>query len=362
VVAREQVVRVAVLGTGFWARHAHLPALRSLPGVEVVAAIGRTLDRARAFAAAEGIPAAYASVEEALASRDRPEVLIVAGPDSTHPDATNAALAAGVAVFCEKPLANRGDLAREMAALARRTGVPATVGYSFRYSPAIQALRGDLQSGYLGDPWLLELFEYNSQFHPALGKPMNWKGDPDIAAAGALFEYGSHVVDIAAWLAGPIRAVSTCMTRVLPGARLDDIATLQMRLAGPAVGVLVAGWVLSGSVPGIRIRVHGSRGLGEVEMSQTLPAGQAYRRYGLDGAVREEPALEPLGDEVSGCARRHLGDFFRVVRGQQPSHRDTLPSLDEGARVQEVLDCALSATQCWVNVLHRAELQDAERR
>ena len=346
------IVKVAILGTGFWASYAHLPALRSLPGVSVVACVGRTPERARSFADAEGITGAYGSVEDLLGSRDRPDLLVVAGPDTTHPDATVEALEAGVAVFCEKPLANEAEVAHRMAAVARRTGVPATVGYSFRYSPAVQALRQDVQSGALGEPWLLELFEYNAQFHPANGKAMNWKGDPAFAAAGALYEYGSHVVDIAGWLAGPIRRVSTSLTRVLPGARLDDIATLQMRLAGPAIGVLVSGWVLSGTIPGIRVRVHGSEGLGEAELNKNLPGEQAYRRYGLNGMVTEEVALEPLGDAGSAYARGHFADFLAAIRGEPPLYPSTLPSLVDGARVQDVLQTALTATERWADVVY----------
>lgn len=343
-------IRAAVLGTGFWAQAAHVPALRGISDLKLVACVGRTAESAERFAASEGIPNAFDSLDRLLESAECPDLLVVAGPDDIHPAATTAALRAGVAVFCEKPLANTAAVAEELASLAELTGVPATVGYSFRYGPAVQALKRDVASGRLGQPWLLELFEYNAQFHPRLGKPMNWKGDPAHAAAGALYEYGSHVVDLAGWVAGPVQEVSTSLTRVLPGARLDDIATIQMRLAGPAIGVLVCGWVLSGSIPGIRVRLHGSEGLGEVEMSQTLHGHQVYRRYELDGSVREEVELEPLGDPRSAYALRHLTDFVAKVRGDRPTHEGTLPTLADGARVQRVLEAALGATKRWVAV------------
>jgi predicted dehydrogenase len=343
-------VKVAILGTGFWAEYAHLPALRALPAVEVTSCVGRTVERARAFAIAEGIPRVHESLDALLASEDRPDMLLVAAPDAIHPEATTKALQAGVPVFCEKPLANEAVVAHELAALADQKGTPATVGYSFRYGPAVQALRNDVRSGGLGTPWLLELFEYNAQFHPARGKPMNWKGDPALAAAGALYEYGSHVVDLAGWVAGPIEAVSTSLARVLPGARLDDIATLQMRLASPAIGVLVASWVLSGTIPGIKIRVHGSEGLGEVELNANLPGEQAYRRYELDGSLGEDVALEPLGPSGPAYARRHLADFIARIEGREPLYDSTLPTLRDGARVQDVLESALKATERWVTI------------
>jgi predicted dehydrogenase len=342
--------RVAVMGTGFWARCAHVPALRELPDVVLDVAIGRTAEGARAFAASEGFRRWSTSLGDVLDSDEPPDLLMVAGPDDIHAAATTAALQAGVPVFCEKPLANTAAAGRELADLAERTRVPATVGFSFRYSPAIQALRADVASGHLGRTWLLELFEYNAQFHPRNGKPMNWKGDPAHAGAGALFEYGSHVVDLAGWLAGPVVAVSTCLTRVLPGARLDDVATLQLRLAPPAIGVLVSGWVLSGSIPGIRIRLHGSEGLGEVELSETVPGGQAYRRIALDGSIAEEVALESLENRTSAYAVRHLRDFIAGVQGNAIRYKATMPTLADGARVQLVLEAALAATSQWVEV------------
>jgi predicted dehydrogenase len=343
-------LQVAVLGTGYWARYAHVPALRSLPGVELNACIGRTPESAARFAAEEGFVRAFASVDELLASGRRPDLIVVAGPDDIHAAATEAALRASIPVFCEKPLANEAATAAELARIATETGTPATVGYSFRYSPAVQALRGDLSSERLGIPWLLELFEYNSQFHPKSGKPMNWKGDPAHARAGALYEYGSHVVDIASWLAGPVHAVSTNLTSVLSGARLDDIATLQLRFARPAIGVLVSGWVLTGSIPGIRIRVHGSEGLGEAELSETIRGEQVYRRYSLDGAITKHLPLEALGEARSAYARRHLADFIAVVRGEKTRYPGTLPSLGDGAYVQRVLEAALEATASWVQI------------
>lgn len=343
-------MKVAVLGTGFWARYAHVPALRALPGVEVTACVGRTVERAKEFAQAQGIPRVHESLDALLASEDRPDMLLVAAPDSVHPEATTKALEAGMPVFCEKPLANEALVAHQLAALAEQTGTAATVGYSFRYGPAVQALRTDVLTGRLGTPWLLELFEYNAQFHPANGKPMNWKGDPAMAAAGALYEYGSHVVDLAGWLAGPIEAVSTSLTRVLPNARLDDIATLQMRLASPAIAVLVASWVLSGTIPGIKVRVHGSEGLGEVELNAHLPGEQAYRRFALDGALREDVPLEPLGPSGPAYARRHLADFVTRIDGREPLYHSTLPTLADGARVQDVLESAIGATERWVTI------------
>lgn len=342
-------LRCGLVGTGHWTRTALLPALRTLNGVTVTACVAGTLDEAAAFAAAEGAGRAHAALDDMLSGADRPDMVVVATPDHTHAGFVTQALRAGVAVYCEKPLANDLASAVTLARLAEATAVPATVGYAFRFDPAVQALKRDIAAGRLGEPWLIELSEHNPQFHPAGGKPMNWKGDPAQAGGGALFEYGSHVVDLAAWLVGPVAAVSSHLQRVRPGARLDDIATLQMSFVNGAGGMLVAGWVLDGGFPGIRIRLHGARGLAEVRVDHRLPAGQSYAVTEPFGAGPVEQPLEAMVGVETDAPRRHLASFVASLHaGAAPD--ETLPTLREGAHVQAVLEAALNATAAWQTV------------
>lgn len=343
-------VRVALVGCGMWAAEAHLPALRALPEVEVVACVGRDADEAAAFAATHAIASPRASVVELLANQHL-DALVISTPDDLHIATVEAALAAGIGVFCEKPLANLASEARHVAQLGADTGIVATVGYSFRYSAAIQALRDDFRSGALGVPWLVELYEYNAQFHPCGGKPMNWKGDPQHARAGALFEYGSHAVDIAQWIIGPVRRVVTGQNRVLPGARLDDVTVVMMDFGPATLGTLTCGWVLAGGAPGMRVRVHGSAGAAEAVLDDALDGGEAYRRLPVDGGRAQEREL-PVQPQHghSRYAIHHLGDFCRALRGDQPVFAGTMPTLAEAARVQEVLDAVLQATDQWRDV------------
>lgn len=342
-------LRVALLGTGFWARNAHVPALRALPDVELVGCAGATLSESEEFAAAEEIPAAYATLEQLL-EVTQPEMLAIVAPDDVHPAATRAALRRGIAVFCEKPLANDVATAFQLAWLQRESRVAATVGFSFRFSPALAAMKDDLCRGVLGEPWFIELYEHNPQFHPARGRPMNWKGDPEHAAGGALFEYGSHAVDLARWLVGEIDAVSTCFGRVRPDARLDDIATLQLRFRGRATtGLLVASWVLAGGFPGIRVRLHGSEALGEAVLDESVPARERYVRISDDATVREAVELPPVGGGVAGYTRRHYQALIEAHR-EGSANGGALPDLRDGAETQAILEAALGATEHWATV------------
>ena len=337
--------RVGLLGAGHWARYSHVPALRALPDVEIVACAGATLDEGEAFAAEHQIPAAYTTLEQLLDAA-KPALLAIVAPDDVHAPATTAALERGVAVFCEKPLANDVATASALARLQDELSATASVGFSFRFSPALQAMKRDLDNGVLGEPWFVELYEHNPQFHPLRGRPMNWKGDPGHAAAGALFEYGSHIVDVARWLIGDVASVSTSFGRVRSDARLDDIATLQLRFAGPATGILVSSWVLAGGFPGIRVRLHGSEALGEAVLDESVD-GESYVRIGDDARVRERVELEPVAGGISGYTRRHYAALLSALGGNSPTG---LPTLRDGAAAQAVLEAALAATERWADV------------
>jgi predicted dehydrogenase len=338
-------MKAAIIGTGAWAAMAHVPALRKLPNVEVRACVGLTPDDGTRFAEAEGIPKAYGSVDELLASEDCPDLIAVVTPNDAHAEATTAALEARVPVFCEKPLTNDATTAATLASLALERGVVNTVGYSFRYSPAVQELRRALHGGVLGEPWLVELFEHNSQFHPRYGKPMNWKGDPAHAAGGSLFEYGSHAIDIAFWLIGEVTEVSATFKRILDGPGNEDIAVAQLRFANGAIGTLIASWVLSGSFPGLSLRVHGSDGLGEAVLSQGPTPGEVYRHFDLDGTLFREVPLDPPGPDASAYTSRHYHDFHTALRGERSELPGTLPALADGARVHGVLAAALRSAR-----------------
>lgn len=340
-------MRCALIGTGNWATSALLPALRAAGGVDVVACLGADLDEGQCFADRHQIPRAYAALDQMLAS-EKLDVALVSTPDHLHADGVRALLEAGVAAYCEKPLSNDAAAAHGLVALQRQQKIPATVGYSFRFNPAIQAMKADLDSGKFGEIWLIELAEHNPQFHPHGGKPLNWKGDPRQAAGGALFEYGSHVVDMGAWLLGPITRVSSSLKKVLPGAKLDDIATLQLEFASGAQGLLISSWVLSGGFPGTRVKLHGSEAVGEVWIDDRLPDGQRYHFAPVVGPGGADQVIAPMGERRSDAAARHIAAFLAYVR--DGAANVTLPTLAQAAHVQDVLAAALVADQQWQQI------------
>lgn len=331
---------VVLVGAGDWARTALAPAVNAIGGARIAACIDIDADRACRLAAEFDVPHTACDLEAFLKTGVACDAAVISTPDRHHADAVRAAVAAGLAVYCEKPLAASLREAQQLVQLASDHSRPTTVGFSFRYSDAVQRLRSDLVDGTLGAPWLIETQERNSQFHPRVGRAMTWKGDPAHAAGGALVEYGAHIIDLDQWLAGPVTEVTAQLLRVSERSRLDDVATLQLRHATGALGTLATGWVLAGGYPGIRIVVHASNGTAEAVLDDGRDAAETYRRYDLAGRLVDR--LDIDRPPRHGYAQRQLADLLALAAGGTPRYPNTLPSIAQAAQVQATLDAALT--------------------
>ena len=132
-------------------------------------------------------------------------VSIVVG-NALHRPIAEALVAAGKHVLCEKPLAGSMEDGRAMVELERTADVVTAVGYTFRRSPAIAAIRDHVRNGELGEMTLFN-GRYWCDYACDPGGPLSWRfrGAP---GSGALGDIGAHVIDVAEYICGPIVSVS----------------------------------------------------------------------------------------------------------------------------------------------------------
>jgi predicted dehydrogenase len=185
--------RLGFLGVG-WIGRSRMEAL-ARGGAARVAAVADPQAEALE-AAAEVAPGAgrAESLEELL--EHQLDGIVIATPSALHADQAVAALERGLAVFCQKPLARDAAETRRVLAAARAADRLLAVDLSYRQVAALQAAREQVAAGAIGEVHSIDL-----AFHNAYGPGKPWFTDPELSGGGCLIDLGTHLVDLALWLA-----------------------------------------------------------------------------------------------------------------------------------------------------------------
>jgi predicted dehydrogenase len=211
-------IRVGVIGASF-AKAAYLPALRHVPGAQVVALASARLESARSTAEAFGVPHAYDDWRSMLAEH-RFDLVCIATPTDTHAPMTLAALDAGANVLCEKPTAMDADEARAMRDRAAELGRVSMMGHELRFNPNRRKLAELVRSGAIGEVRHAHITNITPGWADPAARP---KGDWWSLAergGGRLGANGSHQVDLLRWWFGEVLSVMGVVETVIPN-RLD---------------------------------------------------------------------------------------------------------------------------------------------
>ena len=192
-------VKVGIVGCGGIANGKHLPALKNLGNVEVVAFCDIIKERAEKTAKEFGSKDArvYTDYTEMLKKEGAEmEVVHVLTPNSSHSPITVAALESGRHVMCEKPMAKDIDGAKAMLAAAKKTGKILSVGYQNRYSPEALYLKKMCEAGELGEVYYAEALALRRRAVPTWGVFL----DAEAQGGGPLIDIGTHALDLTLWL------------------------------------------------------------------------------------------------------------------------------------------------------------------
>jgi predicted dehydrogenase len=266
-------VRVAVVGTGHWAEVAHIPGWQRDPRAEVVALADINETALAAAASTFGVTRTETDYRALLDSPDI-DVIDVATGNQAHFQITWDALNAGKHVLCEKPVHNDYRQTTAAAQLAAGRGLRTKLGFTFRYAPAIRYARDLIDSGFVGEPYIFNGYEQNSQWiDPATPlRQVKPDADPAQIAVSSIEGYGAPIIDIMHWwLGAPLTAVVGAMRNFVPErmirdtgqmtrANIDDGDMWIAEFASGALASIQSSYVTVGNFPGIEARIYGSEG------------------------------------------------------------------------------------------------------
>src|SRR5579863_1896203 len=323
---------------------------------------------ARESAAAWILDRGYTSYENMAASEAKHEkgidFVIIATPNHLHLPVARTFLAAGIHVICDKPLALSVAEGTELVSLVESGPTLFALTHNYTGYPAVRQAREMVRNGQLGEirrvmveytqDWLMEPLETRGH------KQASWRTDPLRAGpGGAVGDIGTHAHNLLEFVTERrVEAVCADLSRFVANRRLDDDASILLRLEGGARGTLVCSQIACGDENRLAIRVYGSRGA--LEWTQLDPgtliykpagkpwerlvAGQSYLTAAANALTRLPPG-HPEGyiEAFANLYRSFIEDIRRIFRGETPQ-RD-YPGVQEGLRGLRFVEQAVASSR-----------------
>lgn len=380
-------VRVGMIGYKFMGK-AHSHAYKDLPMFfpdapkPVMKAICGRNEAGVARAAEQFGWESFETDYRKLLEREDIDLIDINAPSNAHKEIVLAAVRAGKAIFCEKPLALTLADAREMLKAVEDAGVPHMVGFNYRFAPAVRLAKKLVEEGRLGRihhfrAWFLQDWIVDPDF------PLVWRLDKEVAGSGSHGDLGAHLIDLAHYLVGDMaevigmsetfvkeRPVAASMTGLsAKGSKdapkgpvtVDDATLFLARFANGALGSFEATRFAPGHRCTNSFEINGSKGsvkfdferMNELQVYFTddAPDVQGFRRVlATDAPHAYMDAWWPAGHTI-GYEHTFIHEVLELMEalgeGRQP-----VPDFRDGVKCQQVLEAVdvSIAERRWIRV------------
>lgn len=268
-------IGVGMLGYAFMGK-AHSNAFKKIPYMmypppaipKLIAVAGRNEESVKEAAKRYGYEGYYTDWKKMLKD-DRIQLFDNGGPNDAHADPCIAAAKAGKHILCEKPLGRSAKESAKMLEAVEKAGVVNMVAYNYRFVPALRLAHDLISSGQLGEIYHFRA-SYLQEWIMDPNFPYVWRLDKSIAGSGALGDLGSHVIDMARYLVGEPRKVSSMLKtfikqRPVPGGgtgkvSVDDAFTALLEFENGAIGTIEASRFCAGRKNHQVLEINGSKG------------------------------------------------------------------------------------------------------
>jgi scyllo-inositol 2-dehydrogenase (NADP+) len=314
-VADRGVGRVALVGYGFGGAVFHAPFIAAEPRLELAAVVTADAGRQATVAARYPGTAVLDRFEDLQARLDDIDLVVISTPNATHVALATAVLAAGRPAVVDKPVAPTPAEIRALATRAHEAGVVVVPFHNRRWDGDFRTVAALVAAGELGR---LHGFEsryerWQPQVPTDPGRAWKRSAAPG-AAAGILFDLGTHIIDQAVVLFGRPESVYAEVATVRSGAEVDDDIFVALHYPADASGrpsPRVHLWASAvAAEPGPRFRL--------------LADAEAYVKWGMD--VQEAALLAGQAPTEAGWGDEPTSGWGHLVSGDaDPRPIRTLP-------------------------------------
>ena len=373
-------IRIGLIGYGGIGR-VHAAAYRAIPfhyGLSAdsieIAGVATTRGETAKRAAEEIGCEFFTDDYRELLRRADIDAVDICTPNNSHHEIVLAAAAAGRHIYCEKPLAMNVAEAASMARAVSQSGVKAQVTFNFRFLPAVSRARHLVDSGFLG-----QQFSFRGRYHRSSyiegDKPMSWRLRREVTGGGALFDLGSHILDLLYYVLGDFASVQATLDTLIrerPAAKgstemapvdVDDIALLHARTAAGTLGTVEISRMGTGATNDLTFEIFGQQGAIRFDLNEPAwlhvynardaaePQGGERGFRKIEAASRYAGQRAPDWTMTPDFMRSHAECQYQFIRSIWDD-RAPAPSFDDGAHVQRIMAAAERSAEMgtWVQL------------
>lgn len=309
-----------------------------------------------------------------LLARPDIDVIDCCTPNNAHEEVIVAAAKVGKHIYCEKPLAMDVAEGQRIVEAVQMAGVKSQMTFNFRFYPAIIRARQLINEGFVGRVFSFRGRYYRSSYISA-EKPLTWRLRKEYTGGGALFDLGSHILDVVYYLLGDFGSVQAVLDTLIkerpvaPNAAekapvdVDDIALLHLRMADNTLGLVEISRMGTGATNDLVIEIFGDKGAIRFDLTQPnwlevydvrdkdQPMGGMRGFRNVETVQRYEGQKAPDWTMTPNFERSHAECQYRFLKAIWDD-RPAAPSLADGLRVQEIMAAATQSSdeQRWVSI------------
>jgi scyllo-inositol 2-dehydrogenase (NADP+) len=337
-------MQVALAGFGLAGSVFHAPLIAATEGLELRTVVTGNPERAEQVHAQYPDARVVERAEAVFEAAAEHDLLVVATPNRSHVPLALAALEAGLHVVVDKPLATSAADGRRVVEAARERDRVASVFQNRRFDGDFLTVQRLIESAELGD--VLRFESRFERWRPE-PKPDSWRerGEAE-EGGGLLFDLGSHLIDQALVLFGPVANVYAEVDRRRPAVEADDDVFVALEHESGVRSHLWASAVAAQLGP--RLRVLGSKaayvkwGLDpqEAQLSEGLrpgDSGYGYERQDRFGELGSDNETRRIPTEPGAYPR-----YYELLRDAITEGTPAPSPAEDGVEVLEVIEKARS--------------------
>jgi len=297
------------------------------------------------------------------------DIVHICTPNNLHADMLIAAIDAGKAIYCDKPLTATWPQAQRVAHALHCANYhrPNQMHLNARFFPATMRAKHLVEAGRLGDVVSFRARQLHStNIDPT--KPVNWKSRVEIGGGGVILDLGAHVVDLMTHLLGPIRRILCRMQNFTPkrpngtGEMIDvppeELAVMLVEIQSGAIGTIHVSKVATGTNAELLFDIHGRSGAMRFDMMRpnwlgffdtaddTSPLGgeSGFKDIDCVGNYPRPGGAFPPGKVAIGWLQPHVHCLYEFLAAWSRDE-ESQPSLRRGVEIQRWLTLAYDSAK-----------------